>query len=58
MHEPIKLRFGWSAAGEAKEAGGQAARAALIEGEKAGIALLFSTVGYDAEVLLGGTPRT
>jgi len=54
MNGRIKVGFGWSSAEEAREAGREAAQAALTEGEKADLAFLFSTVGYDAEALLGG----
>jgi len=54
MTERIKVGFGWSSAGQAREAGREAAWAALTEGEKADVAFLFSTVGYDAQALLGG----
>jgi len=54
MDEKIEVGFGWSGAEQARGAGREAAEAALIEGEKADLAFLFSTVGYDAQALLGG----
>lgn len=54
MDQRIKVGFGWSGADQAREAGREAARAALIDGEEADLAFLFSTVGYDAQALLGG----
>lgn len=54
MNERIKVGFGWSSADEAREAGREAAGAAWVAEERADLAFLFSTVGYDAQALLGG----